>query len=223
MQRCILILFSFTILSCSPTRKYQNLPEVRSWEKDILEFEQVDRSVIYPDDAILFTGSSSIRLWSTIEKDMSPYNVIQRGYGDAKLSDFAIYTDRIISPHKCKAIVLFIANDIEGTAADKTPTEVAVLRNVLKTIHRSHSTVPVFWIAVTPTPLRWKVWPEIKKANTLTRNICDKEKNTYFIKTDFAFLNENSVPQNDMFRADKLHLSEKGYEVWECSNQKRVE
>ena len=56
---------------------------------------------------------------------MAPYPVIQRGYGGARLSDFAVYADRIISPHPCRAIVLFVANDITGSKSDKSPREVA--------------------------------------------------------------------------------------------------
>jgi hypothetical protein len=215
MRRNIVLLISFILLSCSPIRKYQNLPEVRSWENDIQKFEQLDKSDKYPQDAILFAGSSSIRLWTSLEKDMVPYHVIQRGYGGAKLSDFAVYADRIFDPHQCRAIVLFIANDITGSSQDKTPENVAALfRNVLKTIRKTHPVTPVFWISITPTVLRWKVWPEIEKANSLIKEICDKKKNTYFIKTDFAFLSENGLPKDELFRDDKLHLTEKGYAVW---------
>jgi lysophospholipase L1-like esterase len=146
---------------------------------------------------------------------MSPYHIIQRGYGGAKLSDFAVCADRIFSSHKCKAIVIFIANDITGTEQDKTPKEVGVLcRSVLKTIRKSHPLTPVFWIAITPTVSRWKVWPEIQKVNVMIRSICENKKNTYFIKTDFAFLNENGLPKEELFRDDKLHLTDKGYAVW---------
>jgi len=215
MRRFLLLLISISLLSCSPISKYQNLPEVKIWEKDIQKFEQLDRSEIYPEDAILFAGSSSIRFWTSLEKDMAPYHIIQRGYGGAKLSDFAVYAGRIFNPHPCKAIVLFIANDITGTELDKTPKEVAALfRNVLKTIRKKHSSTPVFWIAVTPTASRWKVWPEIQKANSLINDVCDKQRNTYFIKTDYAFLNENGLPKDELFRDDKLHLTEKGYQVW---------
>jgi hypothetical protein len=215
MRRYIILIISAVLLSCSPVRKYQNLPEVRFWEKDIQKFEQLDNSEKYPDDAILFAGSSSIRLWTSLDKDMAPYHIIQRGYGGAKLSDFVVYAGRIFDPHQCKAIVLFIANDITGTQLDKTPKEVAALfRNVLRTIRKMHPATPVFWIAITPTASRWKVWPEIQKANSLIKEICDNQKNTYFIKTDFAFLNEKGVPNDELFRDDKLHLTEKGYAVW---------
>ena len=215
MRRYLLLLISFAILSCSPVRKYQNLPEVQAWEQNIQKFEQLDKSETYSEDAILFAGSSSIRLWSTLEKDMTPYPVIQRGYGGAKLSDFVVFAARIVDPHPCKAIVIFIANDITGGANDKRPQDVAGLfRNVLKTVRETHPSTPVFWIAITPTESRWKVWPEIKKANDLIKEICVNQYNTYFIRTDFAFLNESGYPKDELFKPDKLHLTEKGYEVW---------
>jgi hypothetical protein len=215
MRWYLLLLVSFAVLSCSPVRKYQNLPEVQAWEKDIHKFEQLDDSVIYPEDAILFAGSSSIRLWSTLEKDMAPYPVIQRGYGGAKLSDFVVYAGRIFDPHPCKAIVIFIANDISGNDQDKSPQEVAGLfRNVLRIIRKTHPKTPVFWIAITPTASRWKVWPEIQIANNQIKKICDNQSNTYFIRTDFGFLSDKGQPIDELFLSDKLHLTEKGYVVW---------
>lgn len=215
MRRYLLILISLALFSCSPVRKYQSLPEVKAWENDIQTFGQLDKSENYKKDAILFTGSSSIKLWSSLANDMTPYPVIQRGYGGARLSDFVVYADRIIAPHSCRAIVIFIANDITGNVQDKRPEEVArLVRSVLRTIRKSHPDTPVFWIAVTPTPSRWKVWPEIKKANRLIKDICDNQNNTYFIRTEYAFLNENGEPKPELFRDDKLHLTEKGYAVW---------
>jgi hypothetical protein len=166
-MRRIFFLTSFIILvslSCAPLSKYSNLPEVKAWESDIEKFEQLDVTKSYPSDAILFAGSSSIRLWSTIGKDMMPYNVIQRGYGGAKLSDFAVYADRIIYPHPCKAIVIFIGNDISGNENDKSPLEVSQLfRKTLYIIRRKFTDTPVFWISVTPTLQDGRCGPRLKK------------------------------------------------------------
>jgi lysophospholipase L1-like esterase len=146
---------------------------------------------------------------------LKPYPVIQRGYGGAKLNDFAFYADRIIYPHPCRAIVLFIANDITGSAADKSPEEVRDLfRNVMATIRKKFPDTPVFWIAITPTGLRWKAWPEIEKANMLIQKECNEGKNMHFISTEKFFLNSSGLPKNELFGEDRLHLNEKGYEVW---------
>jgi hypothetical protein len=216
MRRHLIPLLSVIILiSCSPLRKYQGLPEVLSWEPDIQKFEQLDKTEKYPDDAILFAGSSSIRLWTSLGKDMAPYNIIQRGYGGAHLSDFAVYAPRIFDNHKCQALVLFIANDITGAESDRTPKEVASLfKSVVNAFRKVNPESPVFWIEITPTASRWKVWPEIQEANAMVKNACSKGKNVYFISTHDSFLNENGLPIDELFRDDKLHLTEKGYEVW---------
>jgi hypothetical protein len=215
MKKSLVFILAIILSACSPVRKYQSLPEVKAWENDIKQFEQLDKSESYPTESIFFAGSSSIRLWTDLMADMAPYPVIQRGYGGAKLSDFAVYADRIFDPHPCRAIVLFIANDITGSNQDKTPEEVlALYKSVIKTIRNKHKDTPVFWIAITPTSSRWKAWPEIQKANNLINNYCDSHKNLYFIKTDFAFLGPDGKPIDSLFRDDLLHLNDKGYAVW---------
>jgi hypothetical protein len=224
MHKYFIIVISIVLLSCSPVRKYQKLPEVLSWENDIQKFEQLDKSTSYPKNSILFAGSSSIRLWSAIEKDMAPYPVIQRGFGGSKLSDLLVYAHRIIDLHPCSAIVLFVANDITGSNLDKSPEEVAFLfSKIVRIIRKTHPDTPVFWIEITPTVSRWKVWPEIQKANSLIKDICSSQRNLYFIKTDYAFLNEKGLPKDDLFREDKLHLTEKGYAVWTEIIKKELE
>ncbi len=215
MQRLIILSISLVLLSCSPVRKYRDQPEVLAWEDEIQNFEKLDKSRNYSQDAVIFAGSSSIKLWTSLEEDMYPYPVIQRGYGGARLSDFAVYADRIFAPHPCRAIVIFIANDITGGDSDKTPSEVAALfRYLIRTIRKTHPETPVFWIAVTPTAARWSAWNEIQKGNSMIRDVCERNRNTWFIRTDFAFLDENGKPRTELFVDDKLHLNQHGYAIW---------
>lgn len=215
MKRIIIILLAALLVSCSPLRMYRELPEVKAWEPEIAKFEQLDKTEQHPGDAILFAGSSSIRLWTTLAEDMAPYPVIQRGYGGAKFSDFAVYADRIFAPRQCSAAVLFIANDITGSDNDLTPEKVkALFLNVLRTFRKTHPDTPLFYVAVTPTSSRWTAWPQITKANDLIREACEKNRNTYFIRTDFAFLDENGKPDDTLFVSDRLHLNREGYRMW---------
>ena len=62
-----------------------------SWSKkdfyqgDIDKFKEADKGTAPAKDLILFTGSSSIRFWSTLKDDMAPHNVLNRGFGGFKL------------------------------------------------------------------------------------------------------------------------------------------
>lgn len=185
------------------------------WEPDIRKFEYADSIETYAPDAVLFTGSSSIRLWSTLADDMKPFQVIQRGYGGAKLDDYNYFAKRIIYPHSLSAIVLFIANDITGKEDDKSPDEVAALfTGLLQTIRKKYPDIPVFWISITPTELRWEVWPEIRKAGELIRKKCEQDSHAYYINAADAFLNPAGFPRAELFQPDRLHLNGDGYAVW---------
>ncbi len=215
ISHLILFISISLIVSCSPLKKLAELPEVKSWEKDIARFDSMNRVEQYPDDAVIFAGSSSIRIWKNLAEDMAPFSIIQRGYGGAKLSDFAVYAPRIFTPHKCSAAVVFVGNDITGSQNDKSPEEVRKLfLSVLKSFRKSHPKTPFFWVQVTPTPARWKVWNEILKANELIRKECERHPNTYFIRTDYAFLDNNGLPRSELFLPDKLHLNAEGYKLW---------
>ncbi|MEQ8836457.1 MAG: hypothetical protein RID07_06595, partial [Lacipirellulaceae bacterium] len=68
-------------------------PALEKWSEAIAALEAKDKVEKHPDDAILFIGSSSIRLWKDIAADMSPYHPIQRGYGGARWTDVAVFAE----------------------------------------------------------------------------------------------------------------------------------
>jgi hypothetical protein len=200
-------------ISCGVQQKY--VKEARKWEPDMHQFDSLNRAQQYARDAILFTGSSSIKLWSTIREDMAPYPVIQRGFGGSKFSDLAVYIKRIVYPHDFSALVIFEANDITGSASDKTPKEVENLfRHIVKVVRRKVADKPIYVIEITPTESRWKTWPVIKEANARLEKASGELHNVHFIHTASYYLNEKGEPRAELFRADKLHMNRKGYEIW---------
>jgi len=202
------------VFSCSPLKNYP--AEDRAWAlPEIQAFEALDTTAEYPENSILFVGSSSIRLWKTLDRDMKPYPVIQRGYGGAHFRDLVFYTDRILSDHKIKMVVCFVANDISGSPKDGEPKEILQLFKLfVKQVRAKHPKVPIMQIAITPTQSRWKYWKEINQVNELMKAFCEKTSDLYYIDTVPAFLNSKGQPVNEWFIQDQLHLNEKGYAVW---------
>jgi hypothetical protein len=201
-------------ISCSPLKKYD--AKDRAWAlPEINAFEQLDTEMNYSEDAILFVGSSSIRLWKTLERDMSPMPVIQRGYGGAHFRDLVFFTNRILANHKLSMVVCFVANDISGSPRDGSPKEVLHLfKRFVKQVREKHPSIPILQIAITPTLSRWKHWDKINQVNELMKLHCDKTDNLYFIDTTSTFLDANGEPKPEWFIKDQLHLNAKGYEVW---------
>jgi len=213
----------FIFSSCSVLKKYDE--KSRKWAYPEIEaFERQDTIVDYPNDAILFIGSSSIRLWKTLTREMHPYPIIQRGYGGAHFRDMVFFTDRIMSDHQLSMVVCFVANDISGSEQDGTPQEVLKLfKHFIKQVRVKYPTIPIMQIAITPTKSRWSLWPEIDKVNALMKGYCEKTDNLYFIDTVPEFLDEKGQPKTQWFIKDQLHLNEKGYEVWNRIIKREIE
>jgi hypothetical protein len=185
------------------------------WEEDVRALEALGATESHPAGSILFAGSSSIRLWGTIDEDMAPYHPVRRGYGGASLADLVFYIDRITAPHTFRALVVFAGNDIAGQGDDRTPAEVAALfRHLLGTVRTRFPETPVFYIAVTPTPSRWAVWPQAREANQRIQALCEEVPHTHFIATESTFLDPDGQPRPGLFRDDRLHLNETGYDLW---------
>ncbi len=203
------------MISCASVDRYIHSGEVLIWEPDIARFDSLDLEEQADENTLLVTGSSSVRLWDSIHSDLSPYRVIQRGYGGAKLSDFNYYADRIIKSGPYKAILIFVANDISGGERDRTPGEVLKLYRILVSRIREHTPdAPVFWIETTPTPSRWHASGRIRDANRKIQKYCDRNPDLYFIETRGAFILPSGSPDSTLFRNDMLHLNRKGYRLW---------
>ena len=229
MKNIIPLLFVTFIFSCSPLKKHKYTKNI--FENEILNLEQLDLKKIADKSNLLFIGSSSIRLWNDIENDMHPYKPVKRGYGGAHYYDLIHFTERLITNHSPKAILIFVANDITGsndifkTNNDLSPKEVKKLfKYCYKSIRKIHKQVPVFVIETTPTPSRWDVWDKISEANDLINSYCESKLNLHFITTRDKFINDNGLPIKSFFISDELHLNNKGYNIWsEIIKEKLIE
>ena len=208
-----LVLALFT--TCYPVSRYIQPDPVLQWESAIRKFDSLN-AVEYSDaNTLLVTGSSSVRIWDSIHTDLAPFQVMQRGYGGAKLSDLNYYAHRIIKPHQFKAILVFVANDISGSEDDRIPREVLQLfKTLVRQIRERNPDTPVCWIEITPTPKRWHVYKQIHEANTLIRKYCERNEDLHFIETSDAYMTSEGLPDSAYFRKDMLHLNREGYLKW---------
>jgi hypothetical protein len=91
------------------------------WEKEIAAYEAADRANPPARDGIVFTGSSTIRRWTTLAADFPDLNVLNRGFGGCQIEDCTYFADRIIFPYEPRMIVLRAGgNDIHaGKSAEQ--------------------------------------------------------------------------------------------------------
>ncbi len=185
------------------------------YDNDINRFDSINNSVNYSDTAIIFMGSSYIRLWKNIREDLGYQAIIHRGFGGATLRDVAFYVKRIVYPVKPKAIFMYVGNDIVGGARDKDPDQVLEhFKYVVKQIREKYPDMPITWLAISPSEKRWSVWKQVQQANQLIKDYCSTQSKLYFINAGSGFLNADGLPESKYYRDDRLHYNEEGYRLW---------
>jgi GDSL-like Lipase/Acylhydrolase family len=199
---------------CSKNSLLEYAEKAAKWKAEVDRLSE-NNATEGSDSDILCLGSSSFRMWESINKDMAPYTMLRRAYGGAKYCDLAIFTPKLIDGLKYRAVLIFVGNDITGSDIDKSPGEIVRLANlVIASIRSQKPTVPVFLIAITPTPSRFKVWPKIQEANQALEAFATRQPNTFFIKTGTSYLTANGEPRSELFLKDKLHQNQQGYDLW---------
>ena len=186
--------------------------QVPRFENEIVAFENADKKNPPGPVDVLFVGSSSIRLWTTLTEDFPEYRVLNRGFGGSWISDSVRNADRIVTPYKPKAIVFYAGtNDL---ADGKSPETILSDYNAFVTKVRAKlPDVPIAFIAVSPAPSRYGNVANIKRANRLVETYSAHRPGLRFIDT-FPLMLENGGPWPDIFVADQLHMKPQGYAIW---------
>lgn len=217
MKKFLYLLPLMLALTCTSSRPWAayNTAEIRSkWEDQIAAFDVLNQRGL-PKDPILFYGSSSIRMWNSIEADLSPMSVVKRGYGGASLHDAAYYAKRVLSPIPYKALAIFVANDIWGTPQDKSPAEIEkFLHYIVTTSRKQRPQAPIFLVEVTHVPARAHLMKEWDAANARIKAYAERYEDVHFIPTRDLYVTPEGSIRNDLFLGDQLHQNAAGYSVW---------
>ncbi len=183
------------------------------WEKDIAAFEARDKTNAPPKNAILFIGSSSIRLWKTLVQDLPGHQVINRGFGGSQIIDSVAFAERIVLPYEPKLIVVYAGgNDIN---AKKSPEQVlADFKTFVGKVRAKLPKTRIAFISIAGNPARWAQIESVRAANKLVADFCKSGDNLDYIDTHSQMLGADGQPLPDIFVADRLHMNEKGYAIW---------
>ncbi len=183
------------------------------FEPEIRKFEVVDKRTPPPTNAILFTGSSSVRLWTNLTADFPKRVVLNRGFGGSHMSDLLHYFDRVVVPYHPKAIVVYEGdNDL---AAGKTPA--AVLKDYQEFVGRVEKQLPgtpIIFLAVKPSRARLAQIEVQREFNASLKALAAKHSGLSYVDTFTPILDAAGQPRNELLREDGLHLNEHGYAIW---------
>jgi lysophospholipase L1-like esterase len=187
-------------------------PDPARFEAEIAAFEAWDRQNTFPHDAILFVGSSSIRMWPTAET-FPDLPVINRGFGGSHTSDVNHFAERIVLKYAPRLIVFYAGdNDIE---AGKSPQQVFDgIQAFAKSVHDRLPNTRIIYLPIKPSIARWPKWPQMQTVNSSVAKLSQSDERIIYVDTATPMLGHDGRPRAELFLEDGLHLNTKGYGEW---------
>ncbi|MBT1688420.1 GDSL-type esterase/lipase family protein [Dawidia soli] len=200
-----LLLLEFTVVAQDPRR----------FEAEVTNLVAGDTAV-KKKNLILFTGSSSFRLWRPdLASSFPDKNVLNRGFGGSQMSDLIYYFDKLILPYHAKQI--FIYEGDNDLASGKTPEEIirqadSLLYLIRKKVSRR---VNVVFLAAKPSLARWNQHETYRTFNGMLKAWAEKHKHVIYADIWTPMIDPaTGKVKDDLFIEDGLHMKANGYEIW---------
>lgn len=208
-------ILAFLVLGSSflagPTARLQAKPE--DWKASIEAYERLDAEKAPARGGIVFTGSSTIVMWRTLEADFPGLPVINRGFGGSELPDLTHYADRIVLPYEPGAVVVYSGENDMG--AGKEPGRLLQdFRELVAKLRSARPGLPIVYIGLRPSPVRWAIRERVQRANALIEEECARLGHTAFVEVYSLMLDEKGGLREELFMPDRLHMKPEGYALW---------
>ena len=183
------------------------------FQAEIEAFERQDRAAPPPPGAVLFLGSSTIRLWTTLEQDFPGIPVVNRGFGGSQIEDSLRYAPRLVLPLKPKTIVFYAGeNDL---AAGRTPEQVvADFQRLAADVQTALPATRILFVSLKPSPCRAGLLDAMREVNARIRDWLQPDPRLEFVDVFTPMLDEAGAPRAELFADDRLHLNAAGYALW---------
>jgi lysophospholipase L1-like esterase len=203
------------VQTASVAQAEMHAPAHSRWQTSLDAFALTDSQRRPTSDGVLFVGSSTIRLWSQLSQDFRHLPVLlNRGFGGSTMRDCNALVRELVIQYKPRHVMVYAGdNDL---AEGRTPD--AVLRSFANFVRSVRAELPdtrISYISIKPSPLRLALLPQVRETNALLAGYVQTVPNARYIDIFNPMLGADGLPRPELFLADRLHLNESGYRLWQ--------
>ena len=206
--------FLLTILVLSVTFTVSNAADGNKFQKEWDAYLEKDKTSPPPSEAILCTGSSSMRMWQSLKTDLAPLPVFNRAFGGSTTKDTIAAVPLIITPYKPKVILYYCGDNDLGSPSTSPDVPVNGFISFVAEVRKELPNVRFVYLAIKPSPKRTESWPNAQKANAAIASWCATDPLMTFIDVATPLLKEDGTPNPEYYGKDNLHMTPAGYARW---------
>ena len=162
---------------------------------------------------IVFTGSSSIRMWKDLPVLFENSKIINTGFGGSKASDLLYYIKELVLDFNPSKVIIY-EGDNDISSGHKINFIMKNIKQIIKQIKEINKNAQIILISAKPSIMRWDLRKKYIQLNKKYKNLALKNKNIHFADTWSQMVDSGKL-KTDIFIEDGLHLNKKGYKIWE--------
>ena len=188
-------------------------PDPKRFAKEIAKFTTDDAESAPAKGGIVFTGSSSIRLWSALKTDFPDLPVFNRGFGGSVANDLCVYAEEIVLRYEPKVVVVYTgSNDLNAKL-----TVAEALADYTKFLGIIHTKLPgtrVIVNSVKVSTSRIKQVGLVTELNAALEAWAKDKPWVSWVEATSHLMDKDGRIRDEIFRTDHLHLNADGYAEW---------
>jgi lysophospholipase L1-like esterase len=174
--------------------------------------KQID-SIGWEKGGIVFTGSSSIRMWKNLQEEFPNIPIINTGFGGSQASDLVAHLDELVLRYE--PIAVFIYEGDNDVNAGKSPEVIMKdLDQIFQRLFKQREGISIYFIGAKPSPSRWQLKTEYEAFNKALEHYSQGMINSNYVNVWNPMLDSTGNPRPELFLEDMLHMKPEGYKIW---------
>ncbi|HVS95785.1 MAG TPA: SGNH/GDSL hydrolase family protein [Puia sp.] len=186
------------------------------WYENEVQRLEKERAALTFDPKLLFYGSSSIRLWESLNQDFATYKPVNLGFGGSTLAACVWFFDRLVAPFRPQSIIVYAGDNDLGDG--RHPEEVFIFfQQLVNRTRNQFGDIPLAFISVKPSITRWDILDRIRYTNKIIEEEIKRQANHLHFIDIYARMTDNAgYPKREFLDPDGLHINDKGYALWKA-------
>lgn len=163
-------------------------------------------------ETIVFTGSSSVRLWEGLEDRFPDHQIINTGFGGSLTSDLFEHLHSLVLAYNPTTVFIYEGdNDLYYRKSPKRV--IRITRKIIERIWQNYPETKIILISAKPSIVRWHLKKRYYRLNRKLREFAESTPQLYFANVWDVMVRNGEIDES-LFVEDGLHINQKGYDLW---------
>ena len=203
---CFLFLFGLLVF-------FGNAQKAEDFTEEVALIVQKNDSIWdKKKETIVFTGSSSVRLWEGLQDLFPERQILNTAFGGSQTRDLLKHLQPLVLAYNPKMVFIYEGdNDIYYRKS--TNRILRTTKKIIAKIWQQHPDTQIVLISAKPSIVRWHLKRRYHRLNEKIKEFAEQTPQVAYANVWDSMLKNEDINES-LFIEDGLHMNQKGYDLW---------